>query len=200
MQCEAYLSTKIDFLIIQIAPVAQPVASSITESTHTIAALIGFQSQLEACIVLNSDNIVGLPSSLDEIYKLWNEAHRQSKKPPKHRENCGLPTTRSLPAQLQHYEQEVKSRPTFKRHYPDQMLYRVALVPVCHLITPQWYADLDYIAAIQQNIPQPGDLEGALELAFKEEEDISCSLHCHTGQYKYRYFPKIRQEPVCRIT
>ncbi len=159
--------------MIQIVPVAQPAVASATQSAHTIAALIGFQSQLEACIALHSNNIVDLPSSLEELYKLWNEAHRQSKKPPKHRGNCGLPITRSLPPQLQHYEQDVKSRPTFKRHYPDQALYRVTLVPVCHLITPQWYADLDYIAAIQRNIPQPGDLEEALELAFKEEDGIA---------------------------
>lgn len=159
--------------MIQITTVAQSAVTSTTQSTHTIAALIGFQSQLEACIVLNSENIVGLPSSLEEIYKLWNEAHRQSKKPPKHRGNCGLPTMRSLPPQLQHYEQDVKSRPTFKHHYPNQALYRMALVPVCHLITPQWYADLDYIAAIQRNIPHPGNLEEALELAFKEEDDIA---------------------------
>jgi hypothetical protein len=176
--------------MIQIAPVAQRVAASVTQSTHTIAALIGFQSQLEACVVLNSENIVGLPSSLEEIYKLWNEAHRQSKKPPKHRGNCGLPTTRSLPPQLQQYEQDVKSRPTFKRHYPDQALYRVTLVPVCHLITPQWYADLDYIAAIRRNIPQPGDLEEALELVFKEEDAIAAPSIATQGNISIATFQR----------
>ena len=154
-----------------ITLVPPPVAPA-TPTTHTIAALIGFQSQMEACITLTTNNISNLPQSLEEIYCLWNDAQKQSRKPPKHKGNYGLPTVQSLPTHLRDFEKELKSRPAYKRHYENVAEYRVALVPVCHLITPQWYADLDYIATIRQNTPPPGNLEEALTFAFKEEECV----------------------------
>ena len=154
-----------------IALVPSPAAPA-TPTTHTIATLIGFQSEMEACITLTTNNISNLPQSLEEIYRLWSDAHRQSRKPAKHRSDCGLPMARSLPPHLQCFEEELKSRPVYKRHYENVAEYRVALVPVCHLITPQWYADLDYIATIKQDTPPPGNLEEALAFAFKVEERL----------------------------
>jgi len=127
---------------------------------------------MEACIALTTNNISNLPQSLEEIYRLWNDAHKQSRKPPKHRGNYGLPAARSLPPHLQGFEEELKLRPTYKRYYENVAEYRVALVPACYLITPQWYADLDYIAAIKQDTPPPGNLEEAIAFAFKEEEGV----------------------------
>ncbi len=158
--------------MMQSITLVPPPAAPATPTTHTIATLIGFQSQMEACIALTTNNISNLPQSLDEIYRLWNDAHKQSRKPPKHRGNYGLPVARSLPAHLQGFEKELKSRPTYKRHYENVAEYRVALVPVCHLITPQWYADLDYIAEIKQNTPSLGSLEEALAFAFREEDSV----------------------------
>ncbi len=151
-----------------VSPPTAPAAPT----THTIATLIGFQSQMEACVTLTTNNISNLPQSLEEIYRLWSDAQKQSRKPAKHRRDCGLPMARSLPLHLQRFEEELKSRPTYKRHYEKVAEYRVALVPACHLITPQWYADLDYISSIKQNTPPPGNLEEAMAFAFKEEDGV----------------------------
>jgi hypothetical protein len=149
-----------------------PPAAPATPTTHTIATLIGFQSQMEACVTLTNNNISNLPQSLEELYRLWSDAQKQSRKPAKHRRGCGLPIARSLPPHLQGIEGELKSRPTYKRHYENAAEYRVALVPVCHLITPQWYVDLDYISAIKQSTPPPDNLEEALAIAFKGEDCV----------------------------
>src|SRR5216684_4331769 len=98
--------------MMQSITLVPPPAAPATPTTHTIATLIGFQSQMEACIALTTNNISNLPQSLDEIYRLWNDAHKQSRKPPKHRGNYGLFTTRSLPPHLQGFEEELKLRPT----------------------------------------------------------------------------------------
>jgi hypothetical protein len=162
-------------MIQNIALVPSPTAPA-TPTTHTIATLIGFQSQMEACITLTTNNISNLPQSLEEIYRLWSDAYRQSRKPAKHRRDCGLPMARSLPPHLQRFEDELKSRPVYKRYYENVAEYRVAFVPVCHLITPQWYADLDYIATIKQETPPPCNLEEGLAFAFKEEERLRAPI------------------------
>lgn len=149
-----------------------PPTAPATPTTHTIATLIGFQSQMEACITLTNNNISNLPQSLEEIYRLWSDAQKQSRKTAKHRRDCGRPMAHALPPHLQGIERELKSRPTYKRYYENLAEYRVALVPVCHLITPQWYADLDYITEIKQGTPPPNDLEEALAIAFKEEDNV----------------------------
>ena len=46
-----------------ITPVPHRAAPA-TPTTHTIATLIGFQSQIEACIALTTDSISNLPQSL----------------------------------------------------------------------------------------------------------------------------------------
>jgi hypothetical protein len=118
-------------LMTQTVASAPPVATITTPSTHTVATLIGFQSQLEACVALTTNNIVDLPQSLEEIYQHWRTAQKQSRKPPKHTSSYGLPTVQSLPSHMRDYEQEVKSRPTYQRHYQGVAEYRVVLVPVC---------------------------------------------------------------------
>ncbi len=50
--------------MIQNITLVSPLAALTTPTHYTIAPLTGFQSQLEACVVLTTDSIGNLPQSL----------------------------------------------------------------------------------------------------------------------------------------
>jgi hypothetical protein len=141
-------------------------------STRNIATLVGFQTLRDARLSLLNSNLIDGPKSFLEVQQLWKSAHEQSQKPPKHL-NSGLPLLKELPPSFQTFERELKSRPTYQRHYASTgMDFQLVLAAVCHIITPQWYADLGYIEQLKQEAPEPGDLEGALAFLFNEEKNV----------------------------
>src|SRR6266700_2867958 len=142
--------------------------SSTGSSTHTIAALLGFLPERQAFQLLLQDIIVDAPKSLEAIAALWEKARKQSSYPPKH----AVPSVidvKALPSQWQTYEQELKSRSAYLRWYTGFADYKMWCVPTSQLITPQWFADLDYIEMLSKRSPEPEDWEGALNFAFGED-------------------------------
>lgn len=120
------------------------------------------------------------------------DAQKQSQAFPTHRD-AGSPLVKALPSSLQQAEQELKSRPTYKRHYENAAEYQLVLVSPCHLITPQWYLDLNYVEALKAEAPRPGDLEGALAFCFKDEilpEPAMIQLNTPVGQNYILDFPR----------
>lgn len=137
-------------------------------NTHTIGTLIGFLPEIQAAQLLLSEGLVDVPRSLAAIHKIWEQANK----------NCSQLQSRNwstsverLPAHFQSWEAELKSRDTFVQFY-EGFDNRISLVPAALLIVPQWCANLDYIEALRQRAPAPGNLEDGLQFAFEERAEI----------------------------
>jgi len=141
---------------------SSPADSAHEIGTHTIAGLIGVLPELHFYQLLHQDNIVET-RPIEELRSL-REASREhfSKSLP-----SAVPgsTITYLPKSLERYELELRQRPTYVQYYQG---YRFCLVPVHQLITPQWYVNMDYLQALQQIVPQPEQLQQALDFACDE--------------------------------
>jgi len=64
--------------------------------------------------------------------------------------------------------EEVRARPTFKKYYESVADYQFALVPMDCLLSPQWYADKDYIAELSSQVPVDATLDQQICFAMAE--------------------------------
>jgi hypothetical protein len=62
----------------------------------------------------------------------------------------------------------VRQRPAYVEHYERAADYRIASAPIESLLTPQWYADTDYIDEISKQLPDRASVEDQLKFAFTE--------------------------------
>ncbi len=145
--------------------------------THTIAALIGYLPEAHARQLLQNENLVDAPQSFADLHALWEGTQAHCEQLSKRKSSSSLMVAASasvsvnldpLPAALRHRGEELRSQPMYARWYQGFAEYRVMQVPVHQLITPQWFADLDYIENLKQHAPKPGDLEAALDFVFDE--------------------------------
>ncbi len=81
-------------------------------------------------------------------------------------------------------------RQKYEVWYADQADYQLLCVPACTLVTPQWYADLDYIEQLASQAPQPGQWKEALEFVFGEglaiEEPVQSILNANVTAVVFR--------------
>lgn len=73
-----------------------------------------------------------------------------------------------LGAELNRAVGEVRSRPTFRRHYETQAEFEFVHVPIDSLLAPQWNADLDYVEALAENLLSTEDLAADFDFAFPQ--------------------------------
>jgi hypothetical protein len=73
-----------------------------------------------------------------------------------------------IPEDLQHLAAEVRRRKTYQRHYESQADYQFCTVPIESLISPQWYADLDYVDELKARLGTAPSTERAFQFAFVE--------------------------------
>jgi hypothetical protein len=133
--------------------------------TRRVSVLLGFLPELQARGLLLTDNLVDAPRDFGEITRLWTQAVRARKG----LRQIPMATTSIealLPADFASYEQQLFSTETFQRFYQGSGQFRLKLVPVKRLITPQYYLNRDRVDAMVAAAPEPGDLAGALEFAF----------------------------------
>jgi hypothetical protein len=62
----------------------------------------------------------------------------------------------------------IRQRPSYVEHYERFADYRFASVPIASLLTPQWYADMDYIDEIGRTLPDRASQDEQLQFAFSE--------------------------------
>jgi hypothetical protein len=136
--------------------------SSSDKTTHMIAGLIGYIPELQFLQLIQTDNLVETRSQ-EELHTVWEAAAARRTRLTNH-PSPSLGTA-PLPQSLASYEREIRERVTYKRYYEGS---RLCLVPVQELITPQWYVNLDYIDTLKRRVPQPGQLQEALDLVCDE--------------------------------
>lgn len=163
--------------------------------TRTIATLPGFLPKRHAWQLFQGGNFLDGPKTYKELGELWQEAKRRSVLAPIHLSGSTqtpskLTQIAPLPKSVSTFEQELMSRPTFERWYADTADYHLWCVPACMLVTPQWYADVDYIDQLVSQAPRPGQWEEVLNFVFGEglgiEEPVLCLPNANTAMAVFR--------------
>jgi hypothetical protein len=65
---------------------------------------------------------------------------------------------------------EIRARPTFRKHYESFADYQFAMVPIDSLLAPQWLADMDYIEELSGLISPNASIEEQVRFAMAEGE------------------------------
>jgi hypothetical protein len=63
---------------------------------------------------------------------------------------------------------EIKARPTYKKHYESIADYQFAMVPVNSLLAPQWLADMDYIEELSCRISSNASVEEQIRFGMAD--------------------------------
>jgi hypothetical protein len=63
---------------------------------------------------------------------------------------------------------EIKARPTYRKHYESFADYQFCMVPVESLLAPQWLADMDYIDELSRRISSDASTEEQIRFAMAE--------------------------------
>jgi hypothetical protein len=63
---------------------------------------------------------------------------------------------------------EIKARPTYRKHYESFADYQFSMVPVDSLLAPQWLADMDYIEELSRRISSDASIEEQIRFAMAE--------------------------------
>jgi hypothetical protein len=63
---------------------------------------------------------------------------------------------------------EIKARPTYRKHYESFADYQFCMVPVNSLLAPQWLADMDYIDELSRRISSDAGIEEQIRFAMAE--------------------------------
>src|SRR6266536_6530522 len=171
---------------------AEPVCSV---GTRTIATLPGFLPKRHAWQLFQHENILDGPKTYKELGTLWEEAKRRSMLTPRHpsmpaRTSPKVTQLTSLPKSVESFAQELMAQPMFERWYADQADYHLWCIPACMLVTPQWYADMDYIEQLASQAPRPGQWEEALNFVFGKGlaigEPVLASLNANAAAVVFR--------------
>ncbi len=63
---------------------------------------------------------------------------------------------------------EIKARPTYRKHYESFADYQFCMVPIDSLLAPQWLADVDYIDELSRRISSDASIEDQIRFAMAE--------------------------------
>jgi hypothetical protein len=64
--------------------------------------------------------------------------------------------------------EEIKARPTYRKHYESFADYQFCMVPINSLLAPQWLADMDYIDELSRRISSDAGIEEQIRFAMAE--------------------------------
>ena len=73
-----------------------------------------------------------------------------------------------LPASLHTEIESIKTRPTYKKHYEPLADCSFVLVPIESLLSPQWFADTDYIDELGSQLNKGMSMAAQLQFAMSE--------------------------------
>src|SRR2546426_7174155 len=71
-----------------------------------------------------------------------------------------------LPAELAPLGAEVQAREVFAKYYASQAEYEFAIVPIDSLLSPQVYADVQYVDELAATLPKTPDASADFSFAF----------------------------------
>lgn len=130
--------------------------------TRRVSALLGFLLKGEAVAIFEQQPFETIDSV--EPAELWRQFDER-------RQQLGPLTmrpVRHLDESLKATTDAVKSRKTYKRYYEAAAEYSFRSAPIESLLSPQWYADLDYVDEIASKLPDTMSHEEQIYFAMSE--------------------------------
>jgi hypothetical protein len=144
------------------AVVSLSAAAARTDGDRRAVGLLGFLAKAE--VDANFRQQVFKTPSGEDPFELWRAAQIRREGLP------AVPQSAAVPIQedLQPLAGEVRRRKTYQRHYESQADYQFCAVPIEALISPQWYADLDYVDELKAKLGTAPSTESVFRFAFVE--------------------------------
>lgn len=137
-------------------------SSNVTKPTRVISGLLGFlyKSEVDAIFQQQPFETPDGTSPLD-LWKRYNQQLPQL--PPLQQQGI-----ERVPDSLGALIAQFRSRPIFKEHYEAVGDYTFVSIPISSLLSPQWYADIDYIEDIASRLKPNMTIEEQLAFAMSE--------------------------------
>ena len=137
-------------------------SAEISKPVRRVAALLGFlwKPEVDAHFKQEPFETIDGANHLD----LWTEFDSKRAALPA----LATKTPAALPATASATIEEVKSRATYKEHYEALANFEFVSVDIETLLSPQWFADLDYIDEIAAKIPNAMSTEDMLRFSMSE--------------------------------
>jgi hypothetical protein len=132
--------------------------------TRNVKAVLGFLVKAEVDAIFKQQPFE-LPDGIRDPFAVWrasSEAVRNLRPTPNDLE------VRILEEKDFQALKEIKSRSTFARYYEAVDDYQFALVPIHGLLTPQWFADFDYVNELASQVDETSSLEDLLRFTMAE--------------------------------
>jgi hypothetical protein len=127
-----------------------------------VASLLGFLLKAEVDAIFQQQGFETLAGA--DPLELWREYDNK-------RRSLGplqQQPVKALPNSMTSLVEEVKRRKTYQKHYEAAAEYSFALVPIESLLTPQWFADLDYIEELKTRLKPDMNCEELLRFVVAE--------------------------------
>jgi hypothetical protein len=131
-----------------------------------VATLIGLFPEMAAAKLLLNENYVNIPTSLEGLHTLWEQAAACCAQLP---ERDVSPYTLSTTEELKQYKRQLRKQPRYKHSFPYNS-HKLVMVPIHRLVPAQYYIDIDYCENLVRHAPQPttSDLSEVLHFLYGE--------------------------------
>jgi len=130
--------------------------------TRRIAAVLGFLLKAEADAIFRQQPFETMDGA--DHLQLWRE-YEQNRQ---HLPPLTTGELSALPSSLNPLVEQVKARKTYREHYEAVADYSFMAAPVGCLLSPQWYADLDFIDEIASQLATEMSADQQLLFAMSE--------------------------------
>jgi hypothetical protein len=143
------------------SPVNNPESAVITP-VRKINALLGFLQKMEVDAIFKQQPFETIDGS--DPLKLWHQYNAKVSKLPSYQTQ----DVETLPTSLNAKVEEIKTRTTYKKHYEPLGSCSFVLAPIESLLSPQWYADMEYVDELSSQINKKMSLSEQLSFALSE--------------------------------
>jgi hypothetical protein len=136
--------------------------SQVTKPTRRVVALLGFLHKAEVDALFRQqpfETADGTPHL--ELWRRFNQQLPQLQALQQFQAHA-------LPGSVNPTIAEIRNRRTFKEHYESVADYTFVSIPIASLLSPQWYADLDYIEEVAARLKPNMTVEEQLGFAMSE--------------------------------
>ncbi len=133
--------------------------------TRRIAGLLGFLAKVEVDAIFDQLPFTPVDRSADPL-KLWQQSVRGRAALPRLEDRSSQVET--LPDELARDVDTIKKRRTFQRFYERVADYHFGMAPAEALLSPQWYADLDYVEELASRLEDRMDDASLLHFAMAD--------------------------------
>lgn len=148
--------------VMRNAVVSLSAVAARTDGDRRAVGLLGFLAKAE--VDANFRQQVFKTPNGEDPFELWRAAQSRREGLQAAAQGAAIP----IPEELQCLAEEVRHRKTYQRHYESQADYHFCAVPIEALISPQWYADLDYVDELKAKLGTSPSTESAFRFAFVE--------------------------------